>query len=218
MFKVAIVSSLALLAAPALAADLIIPDNLQPIYGDAGFDWSGGYVGASIGGQSVRIFAPGQGTIEGGSLLGGVYAGFNGQSGNLVFGAEADLEYSGFNQTKACPNPAWSCNGYVNGQGSVRGRIGYAIDTLLIYGTAGVAVANVGGSTTNPANVVFSDSAVRLGYTVGAGAEVAFNDNLVGRVEYRYTSLIARDMNFDVRYSGVEVSSHAVRAGMAYKF
>lgn len=218
MFKFSAIAAVALIATPAVAADLIIPMAPEPIYDEAGFDWSGAYVGASIGGQGVRAFAPGQGTIQGTAAVGGVYAGINFQSGAAVFGAEADLEYSGFNQTQACGNPAWSCNAYVNGQGSIRARLGYAIDSLLLYGTAGVAIANVGGSTTSPGNVVFPDSSVRVGYTVGVGAELAFNENWVGRVEYRYTNLGSRNMTFDIVYPGVEVSSHAVRAGIAYKF
>lgn len=203
---------------PVAAADLVIPDTLQPVYEEGGFDWSGLYVGAAVGAQGVRIFAPGEGTIQGTAVLGGVYAGYNAQFDNIVLGVEADIEYSGYNQSQACGNPAWTCNAYVNGQGSVRGRLGFAVDTLLFYGTAGLAIANAGGSTTSPANVVFPDSSVRVGYTVGAGLEVAFSDNWIGRAEYRYTNLGARDMNFDLVYPGVEVSSHAVRAGIAYKF
>lgn len=219
MLKAIVATGLAaLVTVPAVAADLIIPIAPEPIYDDAGFDWSGAYVGASIGGQGVRIFVPGEGTIQGTSLVGGIYAGINGQSGNIVYGAEADIEYSAFNRTVACGNPAWDCNGYVNAQGSVRARLGYAVDTLLFYGTAGLAMANVGGSTTSPGGVVFPDSSVRMGYTVGAGAELAFDENWVGRVEYRYTNLGARDMSFDIVYPGVEVSSHTVRAGIAYKF
>ncbi|HEV7345679.1 MAG TPA: outer membrane protein [Devosia sp.] len=208
----------ALTALPAVAADLIVPVTPEPIYDEAAFDWTGAYIGAAVGGQGVRVFAPGEGTIDGTSAVGGIYAGMNWQAGSLVYGAEADIEYGGFNATEPCGNPAWSCNAYVNGQGSIRARFGYAVDTLLFYGTAGVAIANAGGSTTSPANVVFPDSSVRIGYTVGAGVEAAFSENWVGRLEYRYTNLGARNMTFDIVYPGVEVSSHTVRAGIAYKF
>lgn len=218
MFKIISVALATMVATPALAADLIIPVTPEPIYEDAGFDWSGAYIGAAVGGQGVRLFAPGEGTIEGTAALGGVFAGFNAQSGNLVYGGEADVDYSGFNGTRACGNPLWTCRGYVNWQGSARARVGLAVDTLLFYGTAGVAVGNAGGSTTSPAGVVFSDASVRVGYTAGAGVEMAFSDNLTGRLEYRYTNLGARNMNFDVVYPNVEVSSHTVRAGLAYKF
>lgn len=208
----------ALLTTPVIAADLIIPTSPEPIYDAAGFDWSGAYIGASIGGQGVRMTPSGQGTLEGTALIGGVFVGANGQSGSFVYGVEADVDYSGFDATMACTNPVWDCNGYLDWQGSVRGRVGFAVDTLLFYGTAGVAFGHAGGSTTSPADVVFPDSSVRIGYTVGAGVEMAFSENWTGRVEYRYTDLGARDMSFDVPYPGVQVSSHTVRAGIAYKF
>lgn len=217
MIKV-VAAAAVLFATPVLAADLIIPLSPEPIYEAAGFDWSGVYVGAAIGAQGVRMLAPGQGTLEGTSAVGGLYAGINWQAGNLVYGAEADIEYSGYNGNRACGNAAWNCNGYIDAQGSVRARLGFAVDTLLFYGTAGLAVGNAGGSTTSPGGVVFPDSDYRIGYTVGAGVEAAFTDNLIGRLEYRYTNLGARDMTFDVVYPGLEVSSHTVRAGLAYKF
>lgn len=212
------VAALCLVSVPAVAADLYIPAEADLMVTSSGYDWSGLYLGAVAGGQGVRLHAPGEGTIEGTGLVGGIFVGANAQSGSLVYGAELDAEYSGYEGTRACSNPAWSCEGYLNWQGSLRGRVGFAVDTILFYGTAGVALGNAGGSTTSPAGVKFNDSHVRVGWTVGAGVEAAFADNWFGRVEYRYTDLGKRDMNFDVRYPGVEVSSHAVRAGIGYKF
>lgn len=210
--------ALSLACGPALAADLYVPAMPDAMVTSSGYDWSGFYLGAALGGQNVLISAPGQGSLQGTAVVGGVFAGANGQSGNFVYGAEMDVEYSGFNASRACTNAAWTCNGYVNWQGSLRGRLGFAVDTILIYGTAGLALANVGGSTVSPANVSFPDSSVRAGFTVGAGVEAAFNENWFGRVEYRYTNFGARDMTFDVVYPGVEASSHAIRAGVGYKF
>jgi outer membrane immunogenic protein len=215
---IAATTIIALTTFSASAADLFIPDEPLPILADSPFDWSGAYIGASVGGQGVTAVGPGQATLSGTAVVGGVFGGFNFQSGNLVYGIEADAEYSGFNATVPCTNPAWSCNGYLNAQGSLRARLGYAVESLLFYGTAGVAVGHAGGSTTSPANVVFPDSSVRVGWTVGAGVEAAFTDNWFGRVEYRYTNFGADNLMFDVPYNGVEVSSHAVRAGIGYKF
>lgn len=184
----------------------------------SGHDWSGFYVGAALGGQNLRMNAAGESAFQGTALVGGVFAGGNAQSGNLVYGAEVDAEYSGFDVKSACGNPAWTCNRNLNWQGSVRGRFGFAVDTLLFYGTAGLALGNVGGATTSPANVRFADSQVRAGWTVGAGIEAAFAEHWFGRVEYRYTDFGSRDMTFDIAYPGVPASSHAVRAGIGYKF
>lgn len=218
MFRITVLAAALTLATPAFSADLVVPAEPQPVFEEAGYDWSGFYLGAQLGAQGVRAFAPGEGTIDGTAVVGGLFAGANWQANSMVLGAEADVEYSGFDETQPCGNPLWDCNAYVDWQGSLRGRLGFAADTLLFYGTAGVAFANVGGSTTSPIDEVFADESIRVGYTVGAGVEAAFTENLIGRFEYRYTNLGERDMAFDIVYPDVEVYSHAVRAGLAYKF
>ena len=217
MFRFSAVVVASLMATPVLAADLYVPAIPEPVMA-GGYDWSGGYLGAALGGQGVQINAGAAGNISGNAMMGGIFGGVNFQYGNFVYGVEADLEYSGFNQTKPCTNAVWSCNAYINGQGSLRARLGFAVDTLLFYTTAGLAIANGGGSTTSPVNAVFPDSAVRFGWTAGVGAEVAFNENWFGRLEYRYTDLGSRDMTFDTVYPGVAVSSHDIRGGVGYRF
>lgn len=65
--------------------------------------------------------------------------------------------------------------------GSVRARVGYALDHALFYGAAGWTGAR--GHVSTP---VGDDDATFSGWTVGAGLDYAFTDNIFGRVEYRY--------------------------------
>ena len=60
-----------------------------------------------------------------------------------------------------------------------RGRVGYAADRVLFYGTAGGAFGNI-----EPAPMAGSSSRPKAGWTAGAGVEVAFADNWTARVEY----------------------------------
>ncbi|MEQ8599494.1 MAG: porin family protein [Devosia sp.] len=218
MRKLMVASAALLMASPALAADMFLPYDPEPYYAMSDGDWGGQYLGATIGGQRTRIDVPGQGTLQDNGFIGGLFAGYNVHQESLVYGVEADAEWSSFDQSIACTNPAWTCRGYVNFQGSLRARLGMATDSFHVYGTAGLAVAHAGGSTTSPANVEFHDSSVRFGWTVGAGAEIAFNESWFGRAEYRYTDLGSRDMTFDVAYPGVTATSHALRAGIGYRF
>ncbi|WP_281413066.1 MULTISPECIES: outer membrane beta-barrel protein [Aureimonas] len=95
----------------------------------------------------------------------------------------------------------------------MRARVGIACDPILMFATAGLAVANneltLDGS---------SDSATHLGWTVGAGVEAALRDNVTSRIEYRYTDFQSRD--YDI--GNVTISSgydeHSIRAGLALKF
>ena len=54
--------------------------------------------------------------------------------------------------------------------GTVRGRVGYAFDQVLVYGTAGYAWAD-NRITLSALNVSISDSQIHSGWTAGAGVE-----------------------------------------------
>ncbi len=181
------VSALALVASAgvALAADL---PNYQPppadqVYNPApAFNWTGPYVGLTGG--------YGWGTTDG--FLGGGLAGYNFQvSPNVVLGVEGDI--TGTNRK----SNSWDS--------SLRGRVGYAYDRYLFYGTGGLAfgdIKNGGASTT------------KTGWTLGAGIEAALTSNLTGRLEYRHTDLGSASVG------GATVSQTAddVTVGVAVKF
>lgn len=192
-------AALLIVASPALAADYFhtpAPAPYFPDYGYSSSGWSGQYLGASLGGQQTRIELPAGGILEGLGLIGGIFAGVNYEQDGLVYGLEADVDWNSYDQTAACTTPAWYCNV----QGSLRARVGYAVDSFHLYGTAGLAVASVGG----------------YGWTAGLGGEVEFNDDWFGRLEYRYTALGAANDWYDQTQTGV--TSHAVRLGAGYRF
>lgn len=100
---------------------------------------------------------------------------------------------------------------------SVRGRAGYALDRLLIYGTAGVAFADIGQANTG--GVPESSSDVLAGWTVGAGLEYAFTDRLTSRIEYRYADLGSQDYApAGLAPFKQDYKFQAIRVGLSYKF
>lgn len=191
-----VLASLAFLAAsPALAADYLSfpePDD----YGYSSSTWSGQYIGGSLGGQRTYIELPAGGILDGLGLIGGVFAGVNYEQDSLIYGLEADVEWNGFDQAAACTSPAWYCSV----QGSLRARLGYAVDSFHVYGTAGIAAATVGS----------------IGWTAGLGTEFAFSDAWFARAEYRYTALGAANAWYDQNQTGV--TAHAFRTGVGYRF
>ncbi|SMQ66802.1 outer membrane immunogenic protein [Devosia lucknowensis] len=193
-------TALVLAASPVTAADYsfapLTPVHEFTEYGYSSSTWSGQYLGASIGGQNNRITVPGNGVLEGFGLIGGFFAGVNYEQDGLVYGVEADVDWNGYDQAAACATPAWYCAV----QGSLRSRLGYAVDSFHVYGTAGIAAATVGG----------------YGWTAGLGAEFAFSDELFARAEYRYTALGSANSWHDQTQTGVV--SHAFRTGIGYKF
>ena len=125
------VSLVALGMAPAIAADLPArtytkaPVAVAPIY-----NWTGFYVGA-MGGYAKENadFAPVGGGFAGGTL------GYNFQSGAVVFGIETDAAWSDISATIGTPGVATLSTKFEE-IGTVRGRIGYAFDQVLVPGIA----------------------------------------------------------------------------------
>ena len=209
----AIIASSALLLAttPALAADLVYQEPIAPevIATPETFSWSGPYIGLQGGGSWLRGDLDGPGFNDREHFNGGILGGFVGYNylldNNVVLGAEGDLNYN------------WNEKGIGGGvdagtdlSGSVRARVGYALDNALIYATAGWAVtrgyADVPGAG--------KDHATFNGYTVGAGVDYAFTQKVFGRAEYRFSDYGEKSI------SGIDVDpkQHTLMIGIGVKF
>src|SRR3954466_1605118 len=91
----------ALAATPAGAADLY-GRAPGPAYAAApfnGYNWNGAPVGVNLGSPGGQVANGGSAKRGGG--MGGGQLGYNGQFGQFVLGAEADLQGSGANDTFA---------------------------------------------------------------------------------------------------------------------
>jgi outer membrane immunogenic protein len=187
--------------------------------------WTGFYVGAQVGygfGQSSgtqnangTFFPVVPYSIDPAGVLAGGHVGFNYQTGALVVGAEADVEASNLNgaTTIFAFDQTYVFNVKADTLASVRGRIGWAQDRLMLYGTGGVAWGHV---STPPLDAL---NGWRTGWTAGAGAEYALPRNWSARVEYRYTDL-GRASSFDPNLNSTDdnkLSFHAVRLGVSRK-
>ena len=85
--------------------------------------------------------------------------------------------------------------------GTVRGRVGYAFDQVLIYGTGGYAWAD-NRMTASSLGVSVSDSHIHSGWTVGAGVEVMFAPKWSVKAEYLYRSFAERDLQLPRHHRG----------------
>jgi outer membrane immunogenic protein len=214
------------------AADLRMPVKAPaplPIYSWTGF-YVGGAVGYAWGSDTTTEYLTGTNIFTGlkwdyapKGAVGGLFAGGNYQAGPMVLGAETDLELarteSGFYDIAA----GGAGNTKIDWQGSLRGRLGFAADKALFYGTGGLAYANISHTYRNLVlGNVETTSGIRTGWTAGAGVEVAMTPNFLVRVEYRYTDLGAYRYNALVTFPGLtgqqEPKLNTVRVGAAYKF
>ncbi|MEP7030225.1 MAG: outer membrane protein [Pseudolabrys sp.] len=212
---------------------------LAPVY-----NWTGLYVGLnagySWGRQDVTLMPAG--TVNSPKLngfIGGGQIGYNWQMNQLVLGLEADFQGSGQKgdgnfiipasdpcaPLASCPVPA-SAVAYtakLDWFGTVRGRLGYAMDRWLPYITGGWAFGrgSISGTSTGGIASTFSGSRTYSGWTVGGGLEYAFTNNWSAKAEYLYIDFgngptIA--LTPAVSLVGGKMTDNILRLGVNYHF
>ena len=218
-----------LLSTSAFAADL--PNRktapVAPVTYVAPFTWTGFYVGLNAGygwssGTDVTVTGGGATTLfsggDEGGFTGGAQAGYNFQTGAIVFGLETDIQYADFGGGRTfAPSLVTTDSGSY--WGSVRGRLGFAADRALFYVTGGLAYGDIGES-------VFGNNDVRVGWTLGGGVEYAFTNNWTAKVEGLYVNIDRGNKagaitTNGIVYTATQSSDSAfgvVRAGLNYKF
>lgn len=166
------------------------------------FSWAGPYLGGNLGYAFGNVT---NNITKPSGFSGGVQGGYNWQSGNIVFGLEGDIQFSTADDTFA---PYKFSNPWF---GTARGRVGYAMNDVLLYATGGLAFGQLKGQ-----NLLSTESHNSAGWTVGAGAEFAFAPKLSAKVEYLYGSLSTN--NFFITGVPNGYNFGLVRAGINYHF
>lgn len=238
----------------ASAADMAV--KARPIVVDPSYNWTGFYVGVNGGyawsGQTGDVVATSgglaippavaAGTIpsflgvraEGG--FGGAQAGYNWQSNHFVFGIEGDIQGAAMKQSLVLTHAAipgffatmHAASSELDWFGTVRGRIGYASNQVLLYGTGGVAYGYTSDSATSqvvppPPFGSGSNSGTRVGWAAGAGVEWAFRPSWSIKGEYLRVDLGSSTTRVAFP-SGDFIDYHfrhaydTVRVGINYKF
>jgi outer membrane immunogenic protein len=220
------------LAATALVATVSVAsaaDMSRPVYkatpapAPVAYNWSGFYIGAHGGyawGELNPSFAglTGSQDIDGG--FGGGQLGWNWQAPGSpwVWGIEADAAFASIGETVTVLGGSLESD--IDSFGTIRGRLGYAVDRTLWYVTGGVAWVN-NDITVNVAGVgSLSSSNTHWGWTIGGGVEWAFYDNWSLKAEYLYI-----DTDSESYFAGilgptftVDPDIHTVKVGLNYRF
>lgn len=217
------------LATPALAGGYTEPVyEPAPVVAPApvvsSSDWSGFYSGVFLGyaDDDVNIDVDGgpspddQPNPSGG--LGGIAAGYNFQSGNWVYGVEADIAATDLTDTGSYDAAPDELEVDVNSMATLRGRVGYDMGRWMPYATVGFAAADADYSVDTGTDTL-DDSNTMTGYSAGFGAEYAINDRWSAKGEYLYTNLEGRFQGDGaIESADVDHEIHAVRAGLNYRF
>jgi outer membrane immunogenic protein len=153
--------------------------------------------------------------------FGGFHLGYNRQVDRLVVGVETDLESGGISGSGTGSTGGIHTT-TLDWSGSLRGRVGLVAGSTLLYLTGGLAYASVSSEQYQAKSLSpFSiDSQRKAGWTAGAGIEHALASNLTVRMEYRYTDLgevTYYSPTLSMRETS-EITSHAVRGGISFKF
>lgn len=233
-------------ATSAFAADLPPrPLKAPPVV--TTFSWTGCYLGVEGGGQwgqseHIARSGPYSGkSITGeydlsGGIAGGT-VGCNYQFGNVVFGIENDYSWTDKNGSANGRKPfdtAAVSSTKEKWIDTLRGRIGYAFDRFMVYGTGGVAFAGTDVSVTTPGFPTVTDSQTRTGWVAGVGGEWAAYVGPMGaltvKLEYLHADFgsdryVNTPVNFrdgcqtlTIASRDVKLSDDMVRVGVNWKF
>ena len=223
-----LLSTAAITAATAADLDFDYP-ALVDIPSAAAFDWTGFYAGIYAGygagrATSTNVVNASVENIDARGGLLGATLGANAQFDSFVLGVEGDVGWSGVNGSQACVNsPGFDCLGRMTWVGSGKLRGGVAIDRLLVFGTAGLAVGGLTAETSPaPGGSTGTFSSTVWGWTVGAGAELAVTDAISVKAEYAYYDFatVQAPLNTLANTGAVDIKSHAhvAKLGVNYRF
>jgi outer membrane immunogenic protein len=176
------------------------------------YDWTGLYVGAHAGwgdlatdGTYNLTPTPSQVInltgVSNVGPLGGGQAGWNWQMNSIVFGVEGDVAATHWNGSQAeFLNPSQSLKFESNVLATLRGRVGWTKDNLLLYATGGLAFQ--GAQLDNTSNDGGRTKDVNaLGAALGVGMEWGVTRNLSVKVEGLF---LAFDKDFNIQDIGSE--------------
>lgn len=208
--------------------------------GPAVFDWNGFYIGGHfsyVAGRSDWTAQPAgvSGTIDlfdafdafkgTGSYTLGLQAGYNVLlPSRWLLGLEADLTSPNRIGGNASISPPTGTIGGHDHQtqlaGTVRGRLGYALDGWLPYATAGFAWSY--DRLRWPSEAAATEETAllwRLGWAAGAGVELPLSPAWTARVEYLATGFGRDTARFPIAGHQIESDAliHAVRLGLNYR-
>lgn len=221
-----------------------IPLPSLPFAGPA-YNWTGFYFGGHIGGAwgtsnwstpgasgSASVYSTINTYDEAGSFLAGIQGGYNYMFRNrIVVGAEVDATFPNFpSLTGTSTGPIFNFTTPAGAQnmteamlasGTVRGRVGYAFGSWLLYGTGGFAWYYGQQTLTNfTTGAVESPFLWRLGWAAGGGVEAPIAPHWTAKLEYLFLDYGNKTYPFAAGAQPFtsDFLLQEVRAGVNYQF
>jgi outer membrane immunogenic protein len=221
---------------------------------DVAYDWTGVYGGVHAGfiQANVNVDAHTRRLIEGepttdrltvsyerdvDGFVGGALGGVNFQAGNFVFGLDMDFGGVAAGDGDGTAHAKGTVGGEVieedihfqhgmDWNAHVRGRLGFAMDRVFVYGAGGLAIADfdVKSNRGLQSDQDIDDGGHATGWSAGGGLEYAITENLLIRAEYLHDDFteeggicrtVANDCLDNVK---IEFTNNIFRVGVSWKF
>ena len=238
MFRRIILASVSVVAltAAASAADMYVPG---PAAGPGGYkdayvpvwSWTGFYVGAEGGGNwgnsSIYDLLLQRPETNSFGLSGGLFGGTVGYNYQVaphwVIGIEDDISWTDKSGSAVDIHVATTNNTVTERWlDTLRGRIGYAWDRLLIYGTGGAAFGSTDLQVCGTAGCFTQSGVSRTGWAAGGGVEWAFGHHWSAKAEYLHVDFGSADYTGlpspPVDHRSVSLTDDIARVGINYRF
>jgi outer membrane immunogenic protein len=184
------------------------------------YNWTGVYIGANGGYGTGNYNLTSGGTTASGFDMAGPLAGgpigAHSQVGQFVIGVEVDGQWANINNTSLFPGLGTLEVG-VTWFLTARGRLGFAFNNVLVYGTGGYTYGNFEATATS-GGLSATASEGRGGWNVGGGAEVAFGNWSI-KAEYLYLRSFEESLAL-IGFPTVNdyIDAHIGRVGLNYRF
>lgn len=247
-----LLASVLLLANPVSAADLAASEP------DTAFDWTGFYAGGHVGigwGNADYTFAN-----EGGDFplynyfndhagdtfshrmnggLAGLHAGYNQQYESLVLGLEGSFSLANVGKEYIQSPFYWddtrqdTISTRLNWLAMLTPRLGYASDRWLVFAKGGLAYGQVRSridTYSDGGRFDLTKTFSRTGWSIGAGVNYAWTDNIILGLDYNYVDLGSFTVSDFMRDSGtgaidddgsthaIDTAFHAIMARVSWQF
>lgn len=184
-------------------------------------DWTGFYIGAHLGagfadgryragvaGPAIPV------NVDADGVLGGILTGYNLQHDRLVFGLEGDISFGdvgGRTTLAGVSNPRLETDFIA----TLRTRLGYAWDRVLVFGQIGIGFADVEIKESLQLGATARTNKTHVGVVVGGGIEWALTDSIHLRTDYTYGSFDRRSHTVGPVTDTLGFDVHIVRAAIS---
>jgi outer membrane immunogenic protein len=242
------------IVAAAFALMLVSPAYAADFESDVIYDWTGVYGGVHAGfiQANVNVDAHTRRLIEGepttdrlnlsyerdvDGFVGGALGGVNFQAGYFVFGLDMDFGGVAAGDGEGTAHAKGTVGGEfieedvhfqhgMDWDAHVRGRLGFAMDRVFVYGAGGLAIADfdVKSNRGLQSDQDIDDGGHATGWSAGGGLEYAITENLLIRAEYLHDDFteeggicrtVANDCLDNVK---IDFTNNIFRVGVSWKF